>query len=183
MASKRLLIVTGAPATGKTTLAASLGSHFRLPVLSKDLVKEALLESAAPRSLEDSQRVGKAAFNVLFAVARELLDVGVSLVLEAPFRHGISEPDLKSLVDGAVAAVVVCTARPEVVLSRFRERAAGNDRHPGHMDRKRPEMMGALPFEPPALRLPTLIVDTSEGCNQSLPEVIDWITKSLEISQ
>ncbi len=38
----RLVIVGGAPATGKTTLARALGTSLGLPVITKDDVKEAL---------------------------------------------------------------------------------------------------------------------------------------------
>jgi dephospho-CoA kinase len=60
------VIVTGAPATGKSTLAVNLASNLGMPVLSKDLVKEALLESINPGSLRESQRLGQAAFKALY---------------------------------------------------------------------------------------------------------------------
>src|SRR5881296_3946918 len=43
--SRSLVIVGGAPATGKTTLARELGRSLELPVITKDDIKEAL---AAP---------------------------------------------------------------------------------------------------------------------------------------
>jgi predicted kinase/predicted nucleotidyltransferase len=168
----RLIIVTGAPATGKTTLAAALGSHLGMPVLSKDLIKETLLESVESGSLQESQRLGHAAFKVLYAVAQELLDAGVSVILEAPFKRGVGEPELRSLVKGRIAAVIVCTASPELVVNRFRERATGSERHPGHMDRVRPEISSVLPFEPPDLGVPEIVVDTSRGYQPSLEELI-----------
>ncbi|WP_156039417.1 AAA family ATPase [Deinococcus marmoris] len=39
-----LLIITGLPAAGKTTLAAFLGRELALPVISKDDYKQVMLE-------------------------------------------------------------------------------------------------------------------------------------------
>ena len=40
----RLLLVTGLPATGKTTLARLLARRFTAPLLAKDVIKEPLLD-------------------------------------------------------------------------------------------------------------------------------------------
>ena len=175
----RLVIVTGAPATGKSTLAANLGSHLGMAVLSKDLIKEALMDSLVPTSVLGSETLGRAAFTVLYAVAREFLDAGTHLVLEAPFKRSQCEADLKVLADGTKAAIVVCIASPELVLERYRIRASGNDRHPGHMDRSRREMTGVVAIDPPALGLPELIVNTSDGYEPSIPVVVDWLSQTL----
>jgi hypothetical protein len=44
----RLVLVTGAPGTGKTTLAVRLGRALTLPVLSRDSVKELLTDALDP---------------------------------------------------------------------------------------------------------------------------------------
>jgi predicted kinase len=174
-----VLIVTGSPATGKTTLAVKLGSELRLPVLSKDLFKGALLESLGAASLSESQKLGRAAFTMLYAAATELVGAGVSLILEAPFRSGVSEPSLTALTHRAAAAVIVCTASSEVVVRRFRQRASSSERHPGHMDRIRPEMSRAIAFDPPDLGLPAVVVNTSDGYQPPLQELIEWISQHL----
>jgi len=40
----RLVVVGGAPATGKTTLAIAIGKALSLPVITKDDVKESIAE-------------------------------------------------------------------------------------------------------------------------------------------
>jgi len=83
-----------------------------MAVLSKDLIKEALMDSLVPTSVLGSETLGRAAFTVLYAVARAFLDAGMNLVLEAPFKRGQCESDLKVLADGLKAAMVVCIASP-----------------------------------------------------------------------
>src|SRR5712692_3070382 len=75
-----LVIVCGPPAVGKTTLAKMLSAQLGLPVLSKDSLKEALMDH-----LGGGVAVGAAAFAVQFATARELLASGVGIILEGPF--------------------------------------------------------------------------------------------------
>jgi predicted kinase len=40
-----LIVVSGAPGTGKSTIAAALGASLRFPVLSLDPIKEALADA------------------------------------------------------------------------------------------------------------------------------------------
>jgi 2-phosphoglycerate kinase len=40
-----LILVSGAPATGKTTIAKSLSTQLRIPVIGKDAIKESLFET------------------------------------------------------------------------------------------------------------------------------------------
>jgi len=183
MIRPRLLIVTGSPAAGKTTLTTKLASELELPVLSKDLVKESLFDSVGAESLAASQRLGRAAYGVVFAVAHELLGSGVSLILEAPFIRGVSDADIEALIDISTAAFVVCTPRPEIVVDRYRRRAINRARYRGHMDQVRPEMVRPPSFEEPDLGVPRLRVDTSDGYQPSLPEIVSWLSETLGIAK
>ena len=42
MTPARIVVVSGAPGTGKSTLAAVIADRLQLPLLSVDLIKEAL---------------------------------------------------------------------------------------------------------------------------------------------
>ncbi|MEJ0098294.1 MAG: AAA family ATPase [Pseudomonadota bacterium] len=45
----RWVLVTGLPATGKTTLANTLAKRYAVPLLAKDAFKERLLDASGPR--------------------------------------------------------------------------------------------------------------------------------------
>jgi SpoVK/Ycf46/Vps4 family AAA+-type ATPase len=60
-----LVIISGPPATGKSVLAKALSQQLSLPVISKDLVKEAMMNH-----LGGPPEVGRATFSVQFAIAR-----------------------------------------------------------------------------------------------------------------
>jgi hypothetical protein len=61
-----VLIVTGAPASGKTTLGRQLANALGLPYFSKDLFKESLFDSLGWQDRAWSQRVGGASTAVPF---------------------------------------------------------------------------------------------------------------------
>ena len=46
-----LIVVSGAPGTGKSTIAAALGAAMRFPMLSLDPIKEALAATVTPLRL------------------------------------------------------------------------------------------------------------------------------------
>jgi predicted kinase len=124
---RRLVLVHGVPASGKTTLATALAAELGWALLSKDAVKETLLDALGCPDREASRRLGAAAGEVCWTV------IGSSpgpVVLDTwlPDRT-LGEAGLaRARVDRLVE--VWSRADDDVVRSRFRDRA----RHPGHFD-------------------------------------------------
>jgi predicted kinase len=126
----RLVVVTGPPGAGKTTIAAALRDRLGLPLIAKDTLKEALgeaLEIAGDRYA--SQRLGVATFRVQLGIVRELLVTGVSVIVEGNFRAAWFD----DLPPAEIVQVHV-TATPETLRRRMLER--DTDRHPVHYDRE-----------------------------------------------
>jgi adenylylsulfate kinase-like enzyme len=69
-----LIVVSGAPGTGKSTIAAALGAALRFPVLSLDPVKEALADVLGLGGEDWSNQVGDAAAEVVFRLAAAFPD-------------------------------------------------------------------------------------------------------------
>lgn len=128
-----LVIISGAPATGKTTFAARLAPALGLPLLAKDDVKETLGDALPPKSVDDSRALGAATFRLLFHLVPQLLESGTSLVLEGNFRWGDEQPLLPA-VERARAILLHFYARQDVCLRRNRERGERGERHPVHFD-------------------------------------------------
>jgi predicted kinase len=124
-----LIVVTGLPGTGKTRLAREVGRHFGLPVLAKDAIKEPLFEVLGSGDRQHSRRLSDASFAVQFALARELLRTGTSLILEGNFRPGEHEPQLAG---GARIIQIACCVAAGVRAARLQARAADPARHAGH---------------------------------------------------
>ena len=67
-------MVSGAPGTGKSTIARGLGAALRLPVLSLDPIKEALADVLGLGDEDWSNRLGDAAAEVVFRLAADFPD-------------------------------------------------------------------------------------------------------------
>ena len=65
------VLVTGPPASGKSTLAAALATELGVPLLAKDTIKAGLVEAFGANGPEQSRELGRAAVRALLAVARQ----------------------------------------------------------------------------------------------------------------
>ncbi len=132
----RLLLITGAPASGKTRLAGDLGTRYGGGGCSKDRIKEILFDALGSGDAAWSRRLSDASFALLFSWAAQLLAAHPLVLLEANFRVGEHEPPLRALLEasGARPAQVLCVAEPATRASRLAARAADPGRHRGHRD-------------------------------------------------
>jgi predicted kinase len=123
-----LVIVTGMPSSGKTTVAEGLSRRLQLPLIAKDDIKESLYDSLGVGDVEWSGRLGVAAYGLILALGRVMLESGVSLIAEANFF-----PDHARSFEALPAHRLVqihCSAPLDVLLERY----AGRERHAGHHD-------------------------------------------------
>jgi predicted kinase len=133
----RLIVVTGPPGAGKTTIANELRARLGLPLVAKDALKEILGSELGIEDRPRSQQLGSAVFEVLGLVVRELLEQGVSVIAEGNFT------ERATLFTGLPPAEIVqvhVTADPETLRTRLRERDA---RHPVHYDREAADEVAA----------------------------------------
>jgi predicted kinase len=155
-----LVVVTGMPSSGKTTIAQSLAERLRLPLIAKDDLKESLFETLGPGDVAWSGQVGDAAYDLIFGLARKLLSCRVSLIVEANFFRSQS-PRFRSLPEH-VLVQIHCDAPLEVLLERY----AARDRHPGHHDAEKikelPERHKSRAHEPLEVPGDVIRLDTAE---------------------
>ena len=174
-----LIIVTGRPGAGKSTLAHALARAVRCPLLSRDEIKEGLVH--ATRELgEPGGEAQRRASDAFFDVVTVLLDRGVTVVAEAAFQHHVWAPRLEALPGNARVRIILCHVPPELARARHVERGlADPTREQLHHDHVvRVARAGgdwrALPigeYEPPRSDFPTLVVDTTDGYRPAFEEI------------
>jgi len=132
--SARLVIVCGAPGTGKTTLARDLARSLGYVLLAKDDLKEALADRLGAGDRARSRELGQMAYGQMQSRARELLAAGRGVVLEANFHRARSEHWLRELAAPTDARVIECVCAETVRRQRFIERGERGERHRVHLD-------------------------------------------------
>ena len=100
-----LILITGLPGTGKSTLARSLARHLGVPLICKDTIKEPLLDLLGTADRSGSRRLSDASFAVMFALARDCLRAGTDVILEGNFRSGEHEVALSASIRDANTSV------------------------------------------------------------------------------
>ena len=170
-----LLVVTGMPSSGKTTVGEGLARRLRFPLIAKDEIKESLYDSLGAADVASSARLGRAAYALIFALARASLNSGASLVVEANFFRD-QEPKFRALP--AHRLVQLHCQAPLAVLS---ERYANRSRHAGHHDAEKITELPAR-FESgvhEALNLPGDLIELDTTQPVDLDALADKISKLL----
>jgi predicted kinase len=157
---RRVVVVSGAPGTGKSTVAALLASGLGFQVLGLDPVKEALADVLGLGGEDWSNRVGDAAAEIVFRLAR----TSPGAVAEGWWRRERRE---RALVEFAGCVEVFCRCPPALAVERARARLTG-DRHPIHRDVIDPALLDTLErvvteTEPLGLAGGVVVVDTAGG--------------------
>ncbi|MBI3941595.1 MAG: ATP-binding protein [Chloroflexi bacterium] len=131
-----LVIITGPPGSGKTTLARRLAAHFALPLMTKDIIKESLFETLGWSDRDWSQKLGRASTLLLYQFAEAQLTAGQSCIVECNFHTIWATPEFLELQQrhAFIPIQIVCHTSPQVLVERYQRRAASGERHPGHLD-------------------------------------------------
>ena len=128
------ILVTGIPAAGKSTMAEVISERLKLPVISKDAVKELLFDNVGFQSREEKVNLGIASMEIMYYVAGQLMKAGQSFILENNFEYS-SEQGIKKLLEKYQYSVLTITLTGDykVIYQRFLERESSPDRHRGHV--------------------------------------------------
>ena len=170
------MLVNGLPAAGKSTLAPRLAAELALPLITKDVIKEAHADALGCEPPGDftqrqwNQRLGAAASETMW---RLLEHSAPGAVLESSWRS-----DVRHLVEAGLhragllgAAEVWCEAPVSVLRARFHRRWASS--HPIHgVEPDEAEWSQMIRNGEPLALGPVLRVDTSIAVDTSA--VAEW---------
>ncbi len=167
----RLTIVGGRPGAGKTTLAHLLAKRIHCPLISRDAIKEGMVntmeDKGAPGGL-----LAQSAGDTFFDVIELLLARRVTLVIDAFFPQESWQDRMPTLKQIAKVNLVFCAVDADTAHQRMAQRRQ-EDAHWDEFHNK-PVDQKAMPqarYEPIDLGVPRLIVDCHGDYNPNIEDI------------
>lgn len=179
-----LVIVSGRPGSGKTTLARRLSIALPCPLVSRDEINEGIHRTFNhDLAIVSKATVTAMAYDAFFAAIKQMLLAQVSVIAEAAFQdakwhHGLAAIDADDI---AAMKVVQCVIDPAPARHRVLNRRSSQDTPSSRraaQARIHEQDWTDEEFHAISLPTPTLAVATTEGYEPSLERVIAFIRSS-----
>jgi glucokinase len=176
---KRLLMVNGVPASGKSSLAHGLSERTGWPVLALDTVKTPFLELIEGVDRAFNRTLGRASYKSIFSIIQDAPE-GTTFIVDAWFgfqpisvlREHVDTADITSVAE------LWCHAPPEVVAQRYTDRASHRVAgHPGASYVL--ELIELAKRAQPSHLGPVLDVDTTAP--QEIAAIASWVERALAL--
>jgi predicted kinase len=174
-----LIVVSGPPGSGKTTLAHRIGAAVGCPAICRDEIKEGMVHATPDFTPGWDDELSRRTNPVFFSLLGTLLRAGVTTVAEAAFQDRLWRPGLEPLQSLARIRVVHCTVDPELAFRRSLRRSAGDQHRRAHPDPGPGDAEAYVrrlrAFDPVALEAPAIEVDTTDGYRPALDDLMAFL--------
>jgi predicted kinase len=168
MSPPALIVVSGPPGSGKTTLAHEIARAVGCPAICRDEIREGMTHAGTP------DRTMRRTYDAFFDTLGVLLRAGCTVVAEAAFQDRLWRPILSPLAGLAAIRIVRCHVDPAVARTRVEQRLLSVPTRAAHDDRGRLSRPQDPTWTPITLDVPILDVDTSDDYHPAFPAILEF---------
>lgn len=176
-----IIYISGAPGSGKTTLAKRLSEQLYIPHVSSDLVHGgASLTIGKPNNRHDTL------LNGFVPLMQRYSDLGISFVVDQVLLRGVSEEQIIAQISD-IAQIIYIHLETEDPIKRHlsREQSRSDDGKvlsPDDLIKRAQYHEGNLKISQNALDLhvPTLIVKTDNGYDPGFEQIVEFIVSNCD---
>jgi len=131
-----LVIISGFPCTGKTTIAKKISNELNLPYICRDSIKGLLFNTLGIKDREWSKNLGISSYKIMYYVIESLLSQKISLIIESNFKW---EYDRKKFLEykdkyDFTPFEILCKTDEKSLIKRFKKCLNSKKKHPAHVD-------------------------------------------------
>lgn len=131
---RKLLLITGDLACGKSTFAKALSKRYVTNLYFKDALKELLGDVIGFTNREENLKLSRGAVEVMTLIFSEFAVLGKDLILEANFRtHELEKLHAIAADHGYDVLTLVFRGDDRILHERFLHRISHENRHPVHI--------------------------------------------------
>ena len=106
-----LIVMRGYPGTGKSTIARAIAKTLRVPLIDRDIIRQMGVDI-----LGSLPEIGRFSYELMFALTREQLDLGLSVVVDTPLTYATTYEQARRLADSfSIPMLVVHCQCPSAV--------------------------------------------------------------------
>ena len=131
---KKLLLVMGDLATGKSTFANILSKRYNTNVFCKDSIKEVLGDTVGFSNREENLKLSKATMQLMFLIFSEFGKFKKNLILESNFHKAeLEELHQMAFENDYEILTLVLQGDINILYKRYLNRIYNENRHPVHL--------------------------------------------------
>jgi len=176
MQQSTLVVITGHPGSGKSSIGKQLADQSNVPFISKDTLKEYMFDALGTKDKTWSLQVSAAAHRIMDYMIGEELRTGNSVIVESNFKVNIDSERFNRIAKQYDAKLIqiMCEADGKVLFDRWTARITSGQRHQGHVEAIGLEQIKqdlAQPYPPLQLDGELIRLNTTDFSKLQLPRL------------